>query len=64
VIKYLADRPADSQPKREPRYLVYAKVRNSGTGRVSTEGDFKIAETNSTEEELNERDESPDNIGV
>lgn len=53
LIKYLADRDAESQPKREPRYLVYGEFRNSGTGRMSTEEDFKIVEWNSTEE-LNE----------
>ena len=54
LIKYLADRLAESQPKREPRYLVYGEFRNSGTGRMSTEDDFKMAEWNPTEEELNE----------
>ena len=54
LIKYLADRVAESRPKREARYLVYGEFRNSGTGRMSTEEDFKIAEWNPTEEELNE----------
>jgi hypothetical protein len=54
LIKYLADRLAESQPKSEARYLVYGEFRNSGTGRMSTEEDFKIAEWNPTEEELNE----------
>ena len=53
LIKYVADSLAESQLKSEPRYLVYGEFRNSGTGRMSTEEDFKIAEWNSTEE-LNE----------
>jgi len=54
LIKYLANRLAESQPKRESRYLVYGEFHNSGAGRMSTEEDFKIAEWNPTEEELNE----------
>ena len=54
LIKYLAGRLTESQPKREPRYLIYGEFRNSGTGRMSTEEDFKIAEWNPKEEELNE----------
>ena len=54
LIKYLADRVAESQPKREPCYLVYGEFCNSATGRMSTEEDFKMAEWNPTEEELNE----------
>lgn len=54
LIKYLADRLAESQLKSEPCYLVYGEFRNSGTGRMSTEEDFKMAEWNPTEEELNE----------
>jgi len=54
LIKYLADTLAASQPQREPRYLEYGKYRDSGTGRMSTEEDFKLAEWNPTEEELNE----------
>lgn len=54
LIKYLADRLAVFEPKGEARYLVYGEFRNSGTGRVSTEEDFKIAEWNPTEEALNE----------
>jgi hypothetical protein len=57
LIQYLADILAESQSKRKPRYLVYGEFLNSGTGRMSTEEDFKIAEWNSTEE-LNDRDES------
>lgn len=59
LIKYLADRlAASAQPKTEARgesrYLEYGKYRNSGVGRMSTEEDFKLAEWNPTEEELNE----------
>ncbi len=54
LSKYLSDRLKESQPKRETRYLVYGEFRNSGTGRMSTEEDFKIAEWNLTEEELKE----------
>lgn len=58
LIKYLADRLATSaQSKtgtRESRQLIYGEFRNSGVGRMSTEEDFKLAEWNPTEEELNE----------
>lgn len=54
LIKYLAERLVESKTKGEPRYLVYGEFRNSGTGKMSTEEDFKIAEWNPTEEELNE----------
>ena len=54
LIKYLTDRLAESQLKSEPRYLVYGEFSHSGTGRMSTEEDFKSAEWNPTEEELNE----------
>lgn len=54
LIKYLADRLSRPHAKREPRYLLYGEFRNSGTGRMSTEEDFKTAEWNPTEEELNE----------
>lgn len=55
LIKYLADMLAASRSHRAaPRYLQYGKYRNSGAGRMSTEEDFKLAEWNPTEEELNE----------
>ncbi|MDQ3754605.1 MAG: hypothetical protein M3371_07735 [Acidobacteriota bacterium] len=55
LIKYLADKLAASQPQRAAaRYLEYGKYRDSRTGRMSTEEDFKLAEWNPTEEELNE----------
>lgn len=44
VLNYLAYRVAESQLKRASRYLVYGEFRNSGTGRMSTEEDFRIAE--------------------
>jgi hypothetical protein len=46
LIKYLAERLYVRHTKREPRYLVYGEFRNSGTGRMSTEEDFKTAEWN------------------
>ncbi|MDQ3258252.1 MAG: hypothetical protein M3R15_30935 [Acidobacteriota bacterium] len=58
LIKYLADNLAASatpQPAaREPRQLIYGEFLNSGVGRMSTEEDFKCAEWNPTEAELNE----------
>lgn len=58
LIKYLADNLAASatpQPAvRKSRQLIYGEFRNSGVGRMSTEEDFKCAEWNPTEEELNE----------
>lgn len=54
LIQYLQERLAQPQAKGEPRYLVYGEFRNSGTGRMSTEEDFKIAEWNPTEAELSE----------
>lgn len=55
LIKYLADRLAVSaQPQPAARQLIYGEFRNSGVGRMSTEEDFKLAEWNPTEEELNE----------
>jgi hypothetical protein len=54
ILDYLAEHLAKAQPTREPRYLVYGEFRNSGTGRMSTEEDFKIGEWNPTEEELSE----------
>ncbi len=57
LIKYLASKLANSatpEPApREPRQLIYGEFRNSGVGRMSTEEDFKCAEWNPTEEELN-----------
>ena len=54
IFKYLADRLAKSRPNCEPQYLLYAEFRDSDTGRMSTEEDFKSAEWNPTEEQLNE----------
>jgi hypothetical protein len=54
IFKYLADTLAKPHPKGESRFLVYGEFRNSGTGRMSNEEDFKNAEWNPTEEELNE----------
>lgn len=58
LIKRLAEHLAQQQQQppnaREPRQMIYGEFRDSGTGRMSTEEDFKFAEWNPTEEELNE----------
>lgn len=55
VAEHLAQQSQAGTPSvREPQYLEYGKYRNSGTGRLSTEEDFELAEWRPTEEELNE----------
>ncbi|MCA1626251.1 MAG: hypothetical protein LC778_21155 [Acidobacteria bacterium] len=54
VAEHLAQQQTQQASVREPRQLVYGEFRNSGTGRPSTEEDFKLAEWRPTEEELNE----------
>ncbi len=58
LIRRVAENLAQQQTQpafmREQQYLEYGKYRNSGTGKPSTEEDFKLAEWRPTEEELDE----------
>lgn len=53
LIKYLADKLAEAQPKHAVRYLEYGKYRDAARP-MSSEEDFKLAEWRPTEEDLNE----------
>ncbi len=52
LIKFLAESLVPDKSGEEPQYLVYGKYGNSGR-KPSTEDDFKIAEWNPGEAELN-----------
>ncbi len=52
LIKFLAESLVSDKSGQEPQYLVYGKYRNSGR-KASTEDDFKIAEWQPSEAELN-----------